>query len=145
MPQSGAFLESDTSIHAERLNIAQSLPLRSRSSTAIFSETGTLQKGARRQCSSQARSSGVLGLVCRLAAPATAGPALPPAGDDKVQLSLLCRVQPARPVVDLLDTVQIARAAEKRRYELEAAMKTGKLHSLPKSPRGRRGKSEDLG
>jgi hypothetical protein len=34
---------------------------------------------------------------------------------------------------DLLDTVQIARAAEKRRYELEAAMKTGKLHSLPKS------------
>lgn len=33
---------------------------------------------------------------------------------------------------ELLDTVQISRAAEKRRYELEAAMKSGKLHSLPK-------------
>lgn len=46
---------------------------------------------------------------------------------------------------DLLDTVQIARAAEKRRYELEAAMKTGKLHSLPKSLRGPKGGSEVLG
>lgn len=33
---------------------------------------------------------------------------------------------------ELLDTVQISRAAEKRRQELEEAMKGGKLHSLPK-------------
>lgn len=33
---------------------------------------------------------------------------------------------------ELLDTVQISRAAEKRRHELEEAMKGGKLHSLPK-------------
>lgn len=36
---------------------------------------------------------------------------------------------------DLLDSVHIALAAEKRRQELEAAMKSGKLHSLPKKTR----------
>lgn len=35
---------------------------------------------------------------------------------------------------ELLDTVQISRAAEKRRTELEKAMLSGKLHSLPKKP-----------
>jgi hypothetical protein len=35
---------------------------------------------------------------------------------------------------ELLDTVQISRAAEKRRSELEGAMLSGKLHSLPKKP-----------
>jgi hypothetical protein len=33
---------------------------------------------------------------------------------------------------DLLDSVHIALAAEKRRQELEAALKSGKLHSFPK-------------
>ena len=39
---------------------------------------------------------------------------------------------------ELLDTVQISRAAEKRRKELEGAMLSGKLHSLPKKPGGAR-------
>jgi hypothetical protein len=40
---------------------------------------------------------------------------------------------------DLLDTVHIALAAEKRRQELDAAIKSGKLHSLPKKSTASRG------